>query len=397
MIAEKKIAEIQKVGSVAVILASSLGALAIIRAIGKKKIPCIVIGQDFHHKSIYTTVALEAGTQEEIATLLLRIPHILNMKPVLFTDADEYIDILFSNWDQLEKEYFLPLSKNNYQLVNKEHIEKIEGIHQVVALPLAFQSINDIEKQHYPVIIKPLPQSSKSSALTTRPEKAYICQDVEEVQSAEKFLRELNIPYVMQQLIKGEASTNYSALLYRNAQGKVEVGYVAKKLRTYPLGFGVSSAMISENNSEIITKSMAIMDLIDFQGVGEFEYKYCEKTNDYILLEVNGRFPLQTGLLQRTNPQFMYAVFRDLIVNASTDKLSDTSVSNIYWIFLLNDLRAIRAEQKASTLTVNVKVCLSARIQGALWSITDPLPAMYFANYVLKKKGRNNYYEKATE
>ena len=382
MIDEKKVAKIQKVGSAAVILASSLGAVAVIRALGRKKIPCIVIGQDFHHKSIYTTVALEAKTKEEVINLLLEIPRILNMKPVLFTDADAYLETIFTNWNQLEKDYFIPLSRNNYKLVNKEYIEEIEGIHNVVTLPVTFQSISDIEKKHYPVIIKPLSNSSRFSKIKKEPEKAYICNDIEAVRKADKILQDLNIPYVTQQLIEGGASTNYSALLYRNAKGKVEVGYTLKKLRIYPLRFGLSSVVISENNSELINTSIAIMELIDFQGIGEFEYKYCEKTNNYILLEVNGRFPLPTGLMQRNNPQFIYTVFRDLIINSESSELSDKSIPNIHWTFLLNDLRAIKAEYKASSLTVYLKAW---RIQGAIWSISDPLPALYYAKYIVGK------------
>ena len=165
MIDEKKVSKIQKAGNVAVVLASSLGALAVIRALGKSKIPCIVIGHDFHHTSRYTTVALEAKTKEEVIDLLFRIPGLLKMKPVLFTDADAYLEMIFSNWDRLQKDYFIPLSKNNYNLVNKEQIEKIEGIHTVVNLPVAFQSISEIEKQHYPVIIKPLSNSSRFSKI----------------------------------------------------------------------------------------------------------------------------------------------------------------------------------------------------------------------------------------
>ena len=384
MIAERKIRKIQRAGCVAVILASSLGALAIVRALGKKKIPCIVIGHDFHHKSFYTTVALKVKSKEEIVNLLLQIPRILKMKPVLFTDADEYMDIQFANWEQLENDYYIPLSKNNYKLVNKELIENIDGVHNVIALPLSFLSLGEIEKQHYPVIIKPLSQNATVSAVKTKPDKAYICKNLVEAEKTVRFLQNLNTPYVIQQLIEGGASKNYSALLYRNTNGRVEVGYIAKKLRAFPLGFGVSSAMISAKNNEIVDQSIAIMDLIDFQGIGEFEYKYCEKTNKYTLLEVNGRFPLQTGLLRRSNPEFMFSVFHDLLSNANSKEISDTSVSDIYWIFLLNDLRAIKAEYKASMLTVNLKACFTSRIQEALWSFSDPLPAIYFAKYVAK-------------
>lgn len=384
MIDEKNVAKIQKAGKVAVILASSLGAMAILRSLGRNKIPCIVIGDDFHHKSIYTTVALEAKTNEELINLLIRIPKIVAMKPVLFTDADAYLEIVFSNWSKLENEYHLPTSLNNYNLVNKEYIEKIEGIHTVVSLPVTLKSIGEI-KDNYPVIIKPLSNSSKLSKVKKEPEKAYICRDFEEVQKVDTYLQQISIPYVLQHLIEGGSSTNYSALLYRNALGKIEVGYTVKKLRIYPLRFGLSTFVISENNSELLKRSIAIMELMDFQGIGEFEYKYCEKTKTYILLEVNGRFPLPTAMLLRNNPQFIYTVFCDLIENSSSDTVSDKSIPNVYWTFLLNDLRAIKAENNTSIFKVILKACFSLRIQGAIWSIIDPLPALYYDKFLAKK------------
>lgn len=384
MIDEKKVAEIKKVGKVAVILASSLGAMAILRSLGRNKIPCIVIGDDFHHKSIYTTVALEAKTNEELINLLFNIPKILAMKPVLFTDADAYLEILFTNWDQLESEYHLPTSQNNYNLVNKEYIEKIEAIHTVVSLPVTLKSICEIG-DNYPVIIKPLSNSSKLSKVKKEPEKAYICRGFEEAQKVDNYLQQISMPYVLQHLIEGGSSTNYSALLYRNALGKIEVGYTVKKLRIYPLRFGLSTFVISENNSELLKRSIAIMELMDFQGIGEFEYKYCEKTKDYILLEVNGRFPLPTAMLLRNNPKFIYTVFCDLIENTSSDTVSDKSIPNVYWTFLLNDLRAIKAENDTSLLKAILKASFSLRIQGAIWSIKDPLPALYYIKFLAKK------------
>ena len=391
MIAQKKVAEIRATGHVAVILASSLGAIAIIRALGKARIPVIVIGLNYHHKSIYTTVALKAETKRDVENILFLLPLLLNMKPVLFTDADDYLEIILANWNRLEKNYYIPASENNYKLINKERIEEIVDIHNVSALPVAFHKVSDIEKQHYPVIIKPLSNGDGYKALKEKPKKAYICNNEIETMDVDIYLKELNVGYVIQQVIDGEANTNYSVLLYRNAQGKVEVGFTVRKLRIYPLNFGVSAAVISENNPEIINQSIAIMELIDFQGIGEFEYKFCRETNTYILLEVNGRFPLQTNVLNQSNPHFISTVFHDLMNNSTSDVVSNKSVSNITWIFLLNDIRAIIAEYGKSTLKLNLITSLTSRVQSAIWSISDPLPTIYFLKYISDKLYRKRH------
>lgn len=385
MISWKKITEIKEIGHVAVILASSLGAIALIRALGKEKVPVIVIGQNYHHKSIYTTVALKAETQKDVERFLFLIPRLLNMKPVLFTDGDDYLEIIYSNLNQLETSYFIPVSKNNYNLINKENIESIKDINKIATLPITFQRISEIENKHYPVIIKPLALGSSFSGLKNRPEKAYICDDLKQVKATDKYLRELNMSYVAQQMIVGEANTIFTVLLYRNATGKIIIGYTMKKLRVYPLEFGVASAVILVENNEIIKQSIAIMECIDFHGIAEFEYKRCEKTNKYFLIEVNGRFPLQTSLLKKSNPYFIYTVFHDLMKSPAGDTVSNKSIPNIIWIFSLNDIRALKAGFRESKLTINLKMCFSCKIQSALWSIFDPLPALYYFKYISKK------------
>lgn len=398
MIAPRKITEIKEIGHVAVILASSIGAIELIRALGKEKVPVIVIGQNYHHKSIYTTVALKAETKKDVENLLFLIPRLLDMKPVLFTDGDDYLEIIYSNLSQLETSYFIPVSKNNFNLINKEYIEKIKDINNIATLPITIKKISDIEKEHYPIIIKPLAHGSSFSGLKNRPEKAYICDDHVQVEATDKYLGELNISYVAQQMIVGEANTIFTVLLYRNATGKIIVGYTMKKLRVYPLEFGVASAVALEGNNEIINQSIAIMECTDYQGIAEFEYKLCEKTNKYFLIEVNGRFPLQTSLLKKSNPHFIYTVFLDLMKIPAKDAVSIKSVSNVIWIFSLNDIRAIKAEFKESKLKINIKMCFSSRIQSALWSISDPLPTIYFLKYVAYKLYRNrhdkNHYSK---
>lgn len=385
MITQKQIKKIETAGCVAVILAESIGAVAVVRALGMKNIPCIVIGNEFHHKSRYTTVSLKAETKEEVVKLLVLIPGLVNLKPVLFTDADEYLDVILSNWSNLKNNYYIPSSPNNYLLIDKDKLEKAKNIRDISTLPVSFEKINDIEEHHYPVIIKPLWHDRRFSELERRPEKAYICNDNIKVKEVDRFLTNLGIPYVAQQMIEGPANTIYAALLYRSTKGKVEVGYTGKKLRNFPLDYGVGSAFIAENNSEIINRSIALMELTDYHGIADFEYKFCEKTSEYYLIEVNGRFSLQTSLIQQTNPHFIYTIFCDMTNRPKRESVSKKSMSNIIWLFLLMDIRAIRGEKGKSIFMTYLSIFFSYRIQGALWSFSDPLPAIYFLKYIMRK------------
>ena len=385
MISQKQIEIIESAGCVAVILAGSIGAVAVIRSLGMEKIPCIVIGNSYHHKSKYTTVALQAKTKKDVINLLLIIPKLLNIKPVLLTDTDEYLDIVYSNWKKIEDNYFIPASQKNYALIDKNLVDKVKGIHEITEIPITFQKINEVEEQHFPIIIKPLWHSGNFSQLKTKPEKIYVCNDKTQAKNALEFLSELNISSIIQQMIIGETDTLYTVLLYRNAKGEIEVGYTAKKLRVFPSGYGVASTLISVENTEIINQSVELMNLTDYQGVAEFEFKFCRKTNKYYLIEVNGRFPLQTSMLKQCNSKFIYTVFCDLLNDRTTKEISKKPERTIVWIFLLSDIKAIKEKNKKTLLNIYLKTIFSYRIQGALWSLSDPLPAMYFLKYIMKK------------
>lgn len=393
MIPPKKIKKINESGNVAVILASGLGALAVIRALGKYKIPCIVIGQNYHHSSIYSTVSYNAETKADVEKYLFQIPKLINCKPVLFTDAEIFLDIIISNWNDLVRLYHLPLSRKNDLLINKEHIEKIDGIHRVSPIPISFEQIRDIREDQYPVIIKPLVNHTLYYN-KNRPAKAYICSNERRALEVSAYLAKLNTLSVTQQLIEGDADTNYSILLYRSSNGKVEVGFSVKKLRIYPLDYGVSATIISEINNDLINQSIAIMELVDFNGIGEFEYKYCKKTNQYFLMEVNGRFPLQTGLLQKCNPGFIHLVYDDLKNGPSNQGISNKSLPNYVWTFFLNDMRAILGEYKRKNFKRMLKGFSLFRVQGAIWSFGDPIPLLSFIKYIVEIKLKQHHPKK---
>ncbi|MDF2557816.1 MAG: ATP-grasp protein-like protein [Bacillales bacterium] len=381
MFFSKKIRILKEANAVAVILAGSIGAISIIRALGKSKIPCIVIGHEYHHVSRYTTLFYPATSKEDVVKNLFLIPSLLRVKPVLLTDSDEYIDLISSNLDKLHEFYYIPFTLSNYFLIDKNQLSTLRC---EAALPISFQSIYDIQNYHFPVIIKPLWHDRQFHNLNIIPEKAYICQNFDQVEQIDLFFRGINVKYITQQLIEGEVETIYTTLLYRGRKGNTEVGYVSKKIRAYPSQFGVGSLNELVENPEIVNQSISLMELTNYQGIAEFEYKFCEKTKKYYLIEVNGRFPLQTSLLQKSNPFFIHNIFCDLMNNRV--EISDTQQkkTRTLWIFFINDVRAIRAEGK-SMVYLYIRMLLSKRIQGAIWSFLDPLPAIYFCKKIAKK------------
>ena len=381
MISDREIKRISEKGYAVVVLAEHLGALAVVRELGKQKIPSIVIGSKFIQKSKFTTVSLKANTLCEILKHLNQLPSLLKVKLILFTDSDQYLSFIYNNWEQLVINYLIPASKNNLQLIDKEQLAYYAE-HSNIIVPKTFHDLESIGNNHYPVILKPLVYHSAKEV-----EKAYICYQQGELLQKVIYLKQCNVPFIIQQLVEGNADTIYNLLLYRGKNGRILVGFCTKKLRSFPLQFGTGCAQIAEINKGIIEQSKQLLKDTNYVGLAEFEYKYCEKSKHYFLIEVNGRFTLQSGILQKVNPLFIVSLCRDLL-EESTDEFVPTYLENneIVWLFLLNDIRAIKAENLKLLIPIYLNLLCTKSIQGALWSILDPIPTFYYAKYIFDKR-----------
>ncbi|RBW69795.1 hypothetical protein [Bacillus taeanensis] len=305
--------------------------MALIRELGKQSIPCIVIGKKYIQTSRYASVSLKTKSNDDLLRILLLLPQLIKIPLVLLTDDDRYLQLLESNWEQLILHYKIPASLENKQLTDKTTLAKIKNQTRVI-LPKTFKNYKEIPENGYPIIIKPLIQQSLASHLNIQPKKAYICCSKEEVLKTIKILNKLKFPFLIQELIQGSAAKIYNVLLYRNSNGRIIVGFVSKKLRSFPIGFGTGAAQITEKNDMLIEESIKLMEQTSYVGAAEFEYKFCNQKKIFYLIEVNGRFPLQCSLLHKTNPSFISIIFQDLI-KPSKAYNQTLFTENIVWIY----------------------------------------------------------------
>ncbi|OZM56635.1 hypothetical protein CIB95_10445 [Lottiidibacillus patelloidae] len=387
MIAKRKIKIIREKGYAVVVIAGSFGALAITRELGKRKIPCIVIGEEFVRKSKYALVSLKATTVEEIRDYLKELPGILKTKLLLFTDTDRTLQFIFSNWEELAEHYQMPFSKDNVTLIDKERLS-LYAAENKVAVPKKFTSVEEVRESDFPIIIKPINHDQQQT------EKAYICYDKKTAIQHEQLFRRLNVPFIMQQYVSGNVNQIYNLLLYRGKSGQVLIGFGSRKLRSFPLNYGTGSAQITEYNEEISQQSIQLLKETNYCGVAEFEYKYCVKRDCYFLIEVNGRFPLQCALLSKVNSSFIENICMDLLTVSipQDDPFYEKKKQKITWLYLINDLRSMRAANIKITncLSIYLNVFRTTKIQDPLWSISDPIPSLYYYKYLIKKVIKEN-------
>lgn len=389
----------------AVVLGESFGALAVVRDLGKQGIPVYAFGRKFIQKSRYAQALPVAPNHhfhgQPAANLLyppvdqvqqlIELSQTLGERPVLFTDSDNYLKMIGDNLELLSRHYRIPVSPQNRLLTDKKVLSGIaRQLH--IPVPAEFENENQVEDRHFPIIVKPL--GSIGSRLPhlkheIYPKKAYLCFNRAELNEAINELNKLNYQRIIQQYIPGDASTLYSVLLYRNRLGAVSVGFIAKKQLSYPANFGVGTIHITCHDPLLLNTSAMLLEYAGFEGIAELEFKYSAQTNQFYLIEVNGRIPLQYGIVQQLLPTFTFHLYHDLIHPFPFSIFPNQKEKPMLWLNLLNLAQAMTLQKVSGTIRSTL---LSAvffrkyRMQVALHSCADPLPSFYFGKYLLQHK-----------
>jgi len=112
---------------------------------------------------------------------------------------------------------------------------------------------------------------------------------------------------------------NYDNLIYQefiSTPSTYGVGFVAKngKILTYtlhkevislPLEGGSSVVIESFDDERILAYTQKLLEKTNYNGWGLAEYKYCDKRDDFVFMEINGKFWASIEFMLKGNPLFL--------------------------------------------------------------------------------------------
>lgn len=376
MVNREVIRKLCKDQHLAVVLAGGFGGVAITRELGRLGIPTIVLGlQSFVTKSKYC-LGIHIVDAGEILDFLTQLPECVNKKPVLFTDNEFCLELLYENWSNLKEYYLAPMDIKNLSLNNKFFLvqsAKSCGL----KVPETYRDIAAVTS--YPVIVKPLNGLAHRNRLI---KKAYQCNNPGELSKTLSILHLHGAQAIIQQIIPGDTQDLYCVTLYRNAQGNIFIGSVTRKLREHPSQYGTGTAHLFCSQPDLVEKSITLLNALDYNGIAEIEYKYNKETNDYYIIEVNGRFPLETSIVHKLGNQFIYRIYLDLIGTPLQGEFTEGSKQKpVLWSFFLKDFLVARS--KLSLISDYFTYVRSSSIQWAIWDRNDIKPIIFYYIYLL--------------
>jgi predicted ATP-grasp superfamily ATP-dependent carboligase len=184
----------------------------------------------------------------------------------------EFTKVLIPSLDQVN----LCLDKNEtYKFfINKD-------IHQ--PLTWSFESLKDLENNIqdivFPVIVK-----SKDEINKFPTHYLHNLQDL--LRLCATFESSFNSFPLIQEMIIGDGYGFFS--LY--VDGKCHQYFMHKRLREFPVNGGSSTCAISIYDNDLLNEGIKILDHLNWNGVAMVEFKKCNKSNKFYLIEINPKY-----------------------------------------------------------------------------------------------------------
>jgi predicted ATP-grasp superfamily ATP-dependent carboligase len=218
-----------------------------------------------------------------------------------------------------------------------------------------------------PVIIKPLTRLDPwNDSFGLR--KALCIEDAEALPSLWPQLRAVGLELLAQEFIPGTGSRIESYHCYVDQQGGIAGEFTGRKIRTYPLSYGHTTALEITEADDVRRQGRAVVERLALTGVAKLDFKRDPQGN-LRLLEINPRFNLwhHAGAIAGVNiPALVYADLAGLPRPPAT-----RVTAGVRWCRIWKDFPAARAG--GMPLTTWVSWALACEAKSTL-SWDDPLP-----------------------
>jgi predicted ATP-grasp superfamily ATP-dependent carboligase len=221
----------------------------------------------------------------------------------------------------------------------------------------------------FPVIIKPLTRLERWSN-TFGLRKALDARDAESLRALWPRLLDVGTDLLIQELIPGTEAQIESYHCYVDQRGSIAGEFTGRKIRTFPLNYGHSTALEITDTADVQKLGRSIVERLGLSGVAKLDFKR-NQAGKLHLLEVNPRFTLWHHLAATAGLNIPALVYADL--TGIPRPRSARAKPGVRWCRAWKDLPAARAS--GIPLTQWLSWTLRCEAKSAL-SWNDPMPVL---------------------
>jgi D-aspartate ligase len=304
-------------------LAVVMGDLELVQALGRAGIRSVVVGPPdsrIRH-SRYVVDAIDAPRWRHLDpgddTLIERLLDLAarqDKPPVVYYDSDEALDFLARNCATLEGplRLHMPSSELIRQMTDKALFQAL-GEQLDLPVPPAQWLVPSVTDPPpglpFPLMLKPVPRRDASWRDLAGDAKALRVADRDELDALWPRLAADEIAVLGQEEVPGPETEILSYHVYVDRDGEIAGDFTGRKIRTFPLEHGMSTALITTADERVARLGRDYTRRIGLRGPAKLDFKRAPD-GELKLLEVNPRFTLwvHAGAVAGVNlPALMHA------------------------------------------------------------------------------------------
>jgi D-aspartate ligase len=279
-----------------------MGDMDLLRPLALAKIPCAVVSRPgvptLYSRYAQSRLAWD-DYQEGIDGLLdslVRFGSAQPAPPVLFYQEDAQV-LLISRYRERLAQAFRFVIADAALLEDLLDKSRFQALAERFGLPVPMACCFDpatLEPSElglrFPVLIKPLTRLDRWND-TFGLRKALCAEDPEALQTLWPQLRGGGLTLLAQEFIPGSEAKIESYHCYVDAERRFAGEFTGKKIRTYPLSYGHTTALEITDAAEVRRLGRDIVERLQLTGVAKLDFKRDPQGN-LRLLEINPRFNL---------------------------------------------------------------------------------------------------------
>jgi D-aspartate ligase len=370
-----------------------MGDMDLLRPLALAGVPCAMVSRpgvpSLYSRYAHTRLAWDdySGGTERLLDALVAFGTAQPEPPVLFYQEDGQALLISRHRERLAKAFRFVVAETDLaeDLLDKARFQKLAERYKLPVPPARRFDPAKIEPAYlglrFPLILKPLTRLDRwNDALGLR--KALCADNLEALRALWPQLGALGLELLAQEFIHGSEARIESYHCYVDQQGRVAGEFTGRKIRTYPLRFGHTTALEITDAADVRSQGRDIVERLSLSGVAKLDFKR-DMQGNLRLLEINPRFTLwhHPGALAGVNiPALVYA---DL--TGSPRPAPTRLKAGLRWCRPWKDFPAAR--EAGEPLFAWARWTIGCQAKSTL-SFDDPLPFVRAALHRLAGEGR---------
>lgn len=381
----------------AIVIGSNIGALSIVRSLGRKSVQVILLTSDFSEyaaKSRYChKVKCDILNGNTLVKELKKIANSWDQKGVLFCTSDSSVLTLAEHRKELEQFYHFVLPPDNIvkMLMSKQQFHEFATRNEFKVPKTFFISCKeDIEKvRHltsYPCVIKPEFRDNKWVQKVSGLDKILLAHTRGEYTKYFNCYDLSDHKLIVQEWIDGSDAEVYYCLTYINRNHEPLAIFTGRKIRQFPILTGSTSLAESKKVPSLAEESLRLLQTAGCTGLCSVEFKFSKKNNTFIITEPTiGRVDTQEGSSISSGMDIPFIAYLD--AQGLEPAPLKSFQEGIRWINESEDYSSVRNYLKNKNMNLKELIAsYKGKRSYALKAMDDPLPFISFF-YNLVKRG----------